>query len=113
MRQWHETRPCLLEEDPAKSSYLISRGHGLLAGSIATVARGRAISGLRFPVFLGFFATARSSVSAVVVNIGKWPFLLGRSLFLDTIGTLPPLGIEIASLFSPVYCCVMGRKAPR
>jgi hypothetical protein len=34
----------------------------------ATVARGRAISGLRFPVFLGFFATARISVSAVVVT---------------------------------------------
>src|SRR5437879_2058375 len=29
-------------------SYLISRGHGLLAGSIATVARGRAISACKF-----------------------------------------------------------------
>jgi hypothetical protein len=34
-------------------------------------------------------------------------------LFWDTIGTLPPLRIEIVRLFRPVYCCVMGRKAPR
>src|SRR5262249_60392268 len=31
----------------------------------------------------------------------------------DTIGTLPPFGIEIVMLFRPGYCCVMGRKAPR
>ena len=35
---------------PAKSS-MISPGHGLLAAAIATIARGRALSGLRFPVF--------------------------------------------------------------
>jgi hypothetical protein len=31
----------------------------------------------------------------------------------DTIGTLPHSIIEIVTLFRPVYCRVMGRKAPR
>src|SRR4029453_13366931 len=38
---------------------------------------------------------------------GKGPF----SSVWDTIGTLPLFYIEIVTLFRPVYCCVMGRKA--
>src|SRR5262249_31114835 len=39
---------------------------------------------------------------------------IGSISVWDTIGTLPPSGIEIVTLFRPVYCCcVMGRKAPR
>src|SRR5215471_4900709 len=38
---------------------------------------------------------------------------IGSISVWDTIGTLPPSSIEIVRLFRPVYCCVMGRKAPR
>src|SRR5262249_8331661 len=38
---------------------------------------------------------------------------IGSISVWDTIGTLPPLAFEIVGLFSPVYCRVMGRKAPR
>jgi len=38
---------------------------------------------------------------------------IGSISVWDTIGTLPPSGIEIVTLFRPIYCCVMGRKAPR
>jgi hypothetical protein len=38
---------------------------------------------------------------------------IGSIAVWDTIGTLPPSGIEIVTLFRPIYCCVMGRKAPR
>src|SRR5262249_54616284 len=38
---------------------------------------------------------------------------IGSISVWDTIGTLPPSYIEIVKLFRPVYCCVMGRKAPR
>ena len=38
---------------------------------------------------------------------------IGSISVWDTIGTLPASGIEIVTLFRPVYCCVMGRKAPR
>src|SRR5262245_31838814 len=38
---------------------------------------------------------------------------IGSISVWDTIGTLRPSGIEMFTLFRPVYCCVMGRKAPR
>jgi len=38
---------------------------------------------------------------------------IGSIAVWDTIGTLPPSGIEIVTLFRFVDCCVMGRKAPR
>ena len=38
---------------------------------------------------------------------------IGSTSVWDTIGTLQPSDIEIVTLFRPVYCCVMGRKAPR
>jgi hypothetical protein len=37
----HRFRPLLLEQAPGKSSHLISRGHGLLAGATVTAVRGR------------------------------------------------------------------------
>src|SRR6266436_1433748 len=38
---------------------------------------------------------------------------IGSISVWDTIGTLPPAGIDIVTLFRLAYCCVMGRKAPR
>jgi len=38
---------------------------------------------------------------------------IGSISVWDTIGTLPLSGIEIVTLFRLIYCCVMGRKAPR
>jgi hypothetical protein len=56
------------------------------------------------------------SVSAVVVMSAS---MRERAVFIDlisvwdTIGTLPPLGVEIVTLFPPAVRRVMGRKAPR
>ena len=64
----------------------------------------------------GGFGTGSGSVSAVVVMSAS---MRERAVFIelisvwDTIGTLPLPVIEIVTLFRPVYCCVMGRKAPR
>src|SRR6516165_3934192 len=62
------------------------------------------------------FGTGSGSVSAVVVtsaSMRERAIFIGSISVWDTIGTLPPSGIEIVTLFRPVYCCVMGRKAPR
>src|SRR6516225_9299382 len=64
----------------------------------------------------GGFGTGGGSVSAVVVtsaNMRERAVFIGSISVWDTIGTLPPSGIGIVTLFRPVYCCVMGRKAPR
>src|SRR5215831_19792121 len=64
----------------------------------------------------GGFGTGSGSVSAVVVtsaNMRERAIFIGSIPVWDTIGTLPPSNIEIITLFPPVYCCVMGRKAPR
>ena len=55
-------------------------------------------------------------MSAVVVmsaSMRERAVFIGSIPVWDTIGTLPPSGIEIVRLFRPVYCRVMGRKAPR
>jgi hypothetical protein len=55
-------------------------------------------------------------VSAVVVtsaSMREMAVFIGSISVWDTIGTLPPSGIEIVWLFRLVSCCVMGRKAPR
>src|SRR5215831_18902439 len=62
----------------------------------------------------GGFGTGSGSVSAVVVtsaNMRERAIFIGSIPVWDTIGTLPPSNIEIITLFPPVYCCVMGRKA--
>src|SRR5262249_56247371 len=56
------------------------------------------------------------SVSAVVVtsaSMKERAIFIGSISVWDTIGTLRPPSIEIVTLFRPVYCRVMGRKAPR
>ena len=61
-------------------------------------------------------ARAAGSVSAVVVtsaSMREMAVFIGLISVWDTIGTLPAPGIEIVTLFRPVSCCVMGRKAPR
>src|SRR6516162_10260073 len=61
-------------------------------------------------------ASARQRLGAVVVMSAS---MRERAVFIDsisvwdTIGTLRPSGLEIVMLFRLVYCCVMGRKAPR
>src|SRR6516165_5443251 len=64
----------------------------------------------------GGFGTGGGSVSAVVVtsaSMRERAIFIGSISVWDTIGTLPSSGVEIVTLFPPVYCCVMGRKAPR
>ena len=64
----------------------------------------------------GGFGTGSGSVSAVVVmsaSMRERAVFIGSIPVWDTIGTLPLPGIEIVRLFRPVYCRVMGRKAPR
>ena len=55
-------------------------------------------------------------MSAVVVtsaSMREMTVFIGPISVSDTIGTLAPCIIEIVTLFRLVYCCVMGRKAPR
>ena len=55
-------------------------------------------------------------MSAVVVtsaSMREMAVFIGSISVWDTIGTLAPCIIEIVTLFRLVYCCVMGRKAPR
>src|SRR5262249_5408447 len=64
----------------------------------------------------GGFGTGSGSVSAVVVtsaSMRERAVFIGSISVWDTIGTLAPGFSEIVTLFRPVYCCVMGRKAPR
>ena len=71
---------------------------------------------LAMPPGPGGFGTGGGSVSAVVVtsaNMRERAVFIGSISVWDTIGTLLPSGIEIVTLFRLVYCCVMGRKAPR
>src|SRR5262249_28634013 len=54
----------------------------------------------------GGFGTGGGSVSAVVVtsaNMRERAVFIGSTSVWDTIGTLPPAGIEIITLFSSVY----------
>ena len=55
-------------------------------------------------------------MSALVVtsaSMRERAVFIGSISVWDTIGTLPPCGIEIVTLFSPAVRRVMGRKAPR
>jgi hypothetical protein len=64
----------------------------------------------------GGFGTGSGSASAVVVvsaSMRERAVFIGSVSVWDTIGTPPPSGIEIVTLFRPVDCRVMGRKAPR
>ena len=70
----------------------------------------------QLPLGPGGFGTGKGSASAVVVtsaSLREKLIFIGSIAVWDTIGTLPPSGIEIVTLFRFVDCCVMGRKAPR
>src|SRR5262249_17750576 len=56
------------------------------------------------------------SMSALVVtsaSMRERAVFIGSISVRDTIGTLAAISIEIITVFPPLVCCVMGRKAPR